>query len=143
METKHRYRGGKRKCPQCGAEAIIKGREEYGGGWVCFAKKGGCGEKFKDDDTEITGQAEGKVENPDIADQYNTVLKMACKRAKVDGCLSATACSDIFTQDIEDFNHDTGEPVKKAETPAPAADKPQAPQRKSQTEEPKAPPKPA
>ena len=42
-------------------------------------------------------------ENPDIADTYNTVLKMAKKRAFVDGILSATAASDIFTQDIEDM----------------------------------------
>ena len=131
MESKHRYRGGKRKCPQCGAEAIIKGREEYGGGWICFAKKGGCGAKFADDAEEITKQAEGKTENPDIADQYNTVLKMACKRAKVDGCLSATACSDIFTQDIEDFAPTTTHPA----TPAPATAAPhQPPQRKSETE---------
>lgn len=42
-------------------------------------------------------------ENTDIADTYNTVLKMAKKRAFVDGILSATAASDIFTQDIEDM----------------------------------------
>ena len=44
-----------------------------------------------------------KVENPDIADIYNTVLKMAKKRAQVDATLTATAASDIFTQDIEEF----------------------------------------
>ena len=36
---------------------------------------------------------------PDIA---NTVLKMAKKRAIVDLCLSTTACSDMFTQDLEE-----------------------------------------
>ena len=131
LESKHRYRNSKRKCPKCGAETIIKGREEYGGGWLCHAKIGGCGAKFADTAAEITDQVAGKSENPDIADQYNTVLKMACKRAKVDGCLSATACSDIFTQDIEDFSHDTGEPIKKATAdPAPAT---HSPQRKSAT----------
>lgn len=44
-----------------------------------------------------------KMENPDIADTYNTVLKMGKKRSYVDGILSATAASDIFTQDIEDL----------------------------------------
>src|SRR5271167_1156747 len=34
-ESKYRWREGKRKCPKCGAEAIIKGKEEYGGGWLC------------------------------------------------------------------------------------------------------------
>jgi hypothetical protein len=34
-------------CPKCGKDAIIKGKEEYGGGYLCFKKKGGCGAKFK------------------------------------------------------------------------------------------------
>jgi hypothetical protein len=39
----------------------------------------------------------------DIGDVYNTVLKIAKKRAYIDAILSATAASDIFTQDVEDF----------------------------------------
>ena len=36
-------------CPSCGKKgAIIKGKEEYGGGYLCYKKKGGCGAKFKD-----------------------------------------------------------------------------------------------
>lgn len=103
-EAKYRYRLGGRKCPSCGKEAIIKGREEYGGGWVCFAKKGGCGTKFKDNDSRITGAGDaGKVENDNIADVYNTVLKQAKKRALVDAALTATAASRYFTQDMDDF----------------------------------------
>jgi len=102
MESKYRYREATRKCPQCGKEAIIKGKEEYGGGWVCFKKKDGCGAKFPDDDTTITSQKVGRIENEDIADQYNTVLKMAAKRAKVDGIITATGASDLFTQDWEE-----------------------------------------
>lgn len=34
-------------CPTCGKDSIIKGKEEYGGGYVCYKKKGGCGAKFK------------------------------------------------------------------------------------------------
>jgi len=37
------------------------------------------------------------------ADLSNTILKMAKKRAQVDAVLTATAASDIFTQDIEDL----------------------------------------
>jgi hypothetical protein len=37
------------------------------------------------------------------ADMANTVLKMAKKRALVDMCLTTTAASDVFTQDIEDL----------------------------------------
>ncbi|HYY55914.1 MAG TPA: hypothetical protein VE842_01215, partial [Pyrinomonadaceae bacterium] len=35
-EQKYRYREAQRKCPECGQAAIIKGREEYGGGYVCL-----------------------------------------------------------------------------------------------------------
>jgi hypothetical protein len=44
-----------------------------------------------------------KVEHDNPADYYNTVLKMAKKRAHVDAILTATAASDIFTQDTEDM----------------------------------------
>ena len=43
-----------------------------------------------------------KKENPNIADQYNTVMKMAVKRALVASTLMLGA-SDIFTQDMEDI----------------------------------------
>jgi len=102
-ESKYRYRSANRKCPECGRETIIKGKADYGGGWLCFAKKGGCGAKFKDDDPQITGQETGKVRNPDIFDQVNTIDKMAQKRALIAAVLIATNASDYFTQDIEDF----------------------------------------
>jgi hypothetical protein len=62
---------------------------------------GSAGVDKTDAGWKVTVRAEG--ENPDIADTYNTVLKMAKKRAHVDATLSATAASDIFTQDIEDL----------------------------------------
>lgn len=45
----------------------------------------------------------GKQENPDIADTYNTVLKIACKRALVAATLNTFGVSSLFTQDIEDL----------------------------------------
>ncbi|AGW13778.1 hypothetical protein [Megalodesulfovibrio gigas] len=102
MESKYRWRKGERQCPKCGAAAIIKGREEYGGGWVCFKNKGGCGAKFQDKDPLITGQQVGRVENPDPADVWNTVLKMAKKRSLVDAVITATAASDMFAQDLDE-----------------------------------------
>lgn len=102
MEKKYRWRSAERSCPSCGSNAIIKGKAEYGGGFICFAKKGGCGEKFLDNDPKITGQEVGRIENEDIADVYNTVLKIGKKRALVDAVLTATAASDIFAQDIEE-----------------------------------------
>lgn len=102
-ETKYRYRNASRLCPTCQQPAIIKGREEYGGGWVCFKKKSGCGAKFDDGDPSIEGQEVGRVPNPDIADCINTVQKIGCKRAYIASTLSATGASQYFTQDLEDM----------------------------------------
>jgi hypothetical protein len=71
--------------------------------WYCNPKKGGCGAKINFNDPRIENQQHGKIENPDIADTYNTVLKMAKKRAYVDATITAAAASDMFTQDMEDF----------------------------------------
>lgn len=113
-ESKHAYRWSARKCPVCGVEAIIKGRKEYGGGWLCFERKGGCKAKFDEQDPAIVEQDVGRVTNPDLPDQYNTVLKMANKRAIVAGVLTATAASDMFVQDIEDLtpeaDYEEGDP---------------------------------
>lgn len=43
------------------------------------------------------------VENGELEDCYNTIIKMANKRALVAATLVATAASDIFTQDMEDL----------------------------------------
>jgi len=102
MESKHRWRGGGRRCPECGQAAIIKSK--YGDrGWVCLSKKGGCGTEWKDGDPAIEDQPTGRVENPDPADQFNTALKMAKKRALVDCTLTATGASDVLAQDLEDL----------------------------------------
>lgn len=44
-----------------------------------------------------------KVLNPEPADQQNTLIKMAAKRAYIDGVLKATGASRMFTQDVEDM----------------------------------------
>jgi len=103
MESKYRYRGGEKKPT---GEPVPK---EYWNlkneGQASEAQQliGGAGYGIAkiDGSWQICEFGE-KMENPDIADTYNTVLKMAKKRAYVDGILSATAASDIFTQDIFD-----------------------------------------
>lgn len=107
-ESRFRWRLAHRKCPACQKDAIIQGKSEYGGGWVCFKKKGGCGEKYVATDERITSQTVGRVVNEDIADLDNTILKMAKKRAQVDGAIALARCSDMFTQDVEDFSLDLG-----------------------------------
>lgn len=103
MESKYRYRNAQHKCPNCGQATIFKSKNE-GEGFFCWQKKGGCGYKFKPDDEKITKQEVGRVENEDPADLWNTVLKIAKKRALIDGDLNATAASHVFTQDVEDMN---------------------------------------
>lgn len=133
MESKYRYRNADRTCPHCGKPAIIKGKAEYGGGHLCFRNKGGCGAKFADNDPQIVGQASGKIENPDVADQFNTVLKMAEKRSFVSATIFACKCSDMFTQDMESDERAEGHPAahqertasqpKAAETTEPPSEK--------------------
>lgn len=106
-EKKYRYRDQNRKCPKCGKEAIIKGKEEYGGGWLCYTKKGGCNSKFQEKDPAIIDQVTGQVKNPDIFDIVNTLQKMAQKRAIVGVTLLACNASEYFTQDIEDYTDGT------------------------------------
>jgi hypothetical protein len=102
-ERKHRYRRGERVCPTCGVVGqVIKGKDEYGGGWLCWRNKGGCGAKWPDGAPEIEQQQVGDVENPDQYDLENTLLKMAKKRAHIDAALTGTASSDLFTQDLEE-----------------------------------------
>lgn len=102
-ESKWRWRDAKRICPHCKKETIIKGKAEYGGGWICFAKKGGCGAKFRDGDESIEAQAVGRVENTDIFDQVNTIDKIAQKRALGSAIKGAAAVSEFFTVDLEDM----------------------------------------
>jgi len=70
---------------------------------------------------EDRAEYEIKQVRAESADQANTILKMACKRAQVAMTLNVTAASDIFTQDIEDLpeellpedeNQDAPRPVR-------------------------------
>lgn len=102
-ERKYGKRKQERVCPACGAAAVIKGKQEFGGGWLCWKKRDGCGAKYADGDPQIADQPVGDVENPDLPDMWNTVTKMAEKRARVDAVLAVTGASALFTQDAEDI----------------------------------------
>lgn len=99
MESKYRYRGNdlvptgnpvpqeywdKRDASLLGGKGFVAKKDDSGK-WMIFAKG-------------------DKKENPDIADVYNTVLKMASKRSFVDATLKATGGSCEFTQDIEEMD---------------------------------------
>lgn len=51
------------------------------------------------------------------ADQANTILKMAKKRAQIDGTLTVTAASDVFNQDLEETADDPADQRVKATEP--------------------------
>lgn len=118
-ESKYAFRRSDRICPQCGKSTIIKGKAEYGGGWLCFAKKGGCGGKFSDHDPEITSQTVGRVANPDLADAYNTVLRIAEKRSFLGAIRLATGSSALFDEEIPGVNEadDHGHDAPQATVP--------------------------
>lgn len=122
-EKKYRERKAERVCPNCGVAAIIKSKAEWGGGWNCWAKKGGCNTKFKPGDPAIESQDNGTVENPDLADLYNTVVKMANKRSHVAATLLCTAASDLFTQDVEDLPHAAAPAAPQRKVPTPEEQK--------------------
>ena len=99
-----------RVCPQCGKPAIIKGKDEYGGGWLCYVKKEGCGAKFADDDKRMIQDQGGVINSTKVWGLYHTLESIAQKRAYVKATRNATATSDIFTDedappDDDDHGH--------------------------------------
>ena len=142
MESKYRWRNAERRCPNCGAEAIIKGKAEYGGGWLCFARKGGCGSKFKTGDSTIEQQIVGKVENADPADMWHTASMMSQKRSYVAMIRRVTGASTFVTQDLEDmFSGLNGEIDETAFGAAYEQAPPPEPPQEEKTEAPKEEPK--
>jgi len=117
-EEKYGLRNAERTCPDCQQAAIVRSVKKSA--YFCIRDKGGCGNRFafdSDKANELDSQEVGKKPNDRLADTYNTVLKMACKRALIAAVLNGTAASDIFTQDLDDAD----EPAADG-PPVPAAD---------------------
>lgn len=64
-------------CPNCGKDTIIKGREEYGGGWLCYKAKGGCGAKFAVEPATIDQNSSAE---PDLPSEVQTAPQTASQR---------------------------------------------------------------
>lgn len=126
MESKYRYRGNELELVgDCPKDYWNKPRPNKYNGHTAKKDENGVWKLYKKG---------SKTENPDIADTYNTVLKMASKRSLIDATLKATGGSCEFTQDIEDNPEQFGgnggftayEDVPKpepAQAPAPAKSK--------------------
>lgn len=97
MESKYRYRGNELiLVGDCPKDYWNKPRPSKYNGQTAKKDENGVWKLYK----------KGvKTENPDIADTYNTVLKMASKRSLIDATLKATGGSCEFTQDIEDMDN--------------------------------------
>lgn len=131
-EKKYRYRDAKPVCPHCGQMTVNRSKKPQEG-FYCWAKIGGCGATFPDRDPVITSQPVGKMPNPDIFDQVNTMMKMAQKRALVACVLLACNASEFFTQDLEDLS------VIDAEIVSSAPPRPQPVQTQVQLQQPTSP----
>lgn len=102
-EAKYAFRSGQWLCPACGKPTVLKskqGKDEF----FCWSKKGGCGKTFAKGTPEYETLAKtdtSQTPNPNLADSYNTVDKMASKRSRIDAVLAVTGASALFTQDVE------------------------------------------
>lgn len=109
MESKYRYRSSP---PVSTGKAVPKDywNARKAGDQATIDKLIGKGMRVGKDEESgqwvIMKPGEGTVENPDIADVYNTVRKIAAKRATVAATINATAVSDFFTQDLEDMSEE-------------------------------------
>ncbi len=127
-EVKYRYRrNNDRECPECGTPGLRRGKKSRK--FECWASNGGCEKSFPLDDPRIASQPDS-VENPDPEDLDNTLLKMAVKRAHIDGTLRAFPGASGFFDDPEAIaaaqDGPDGSPgtVKKAQpAAAPTSDK--------------------
>jgi hypothetical protein len=135
METKWRFR----KTTTPTGEPIPKDYKENKG---AYAAKGLTCRKNEAGEWEWCKIERTEHDNP--ADNYNTCLKMAKKRALVDAVLTCTAASDIFTQDLEEMVENGVIPAEGSHPPPPAtAQKPiQPPQERPATPPPPSTPTP-
>lgn len=107
LESKYRYRqGGKPVATDKPVPKLYWDKKKGGDMSAAQALLGGAGFRplKMDDGSWMIAKVDKaeRVENPDIADQWNTVWKMAKKRSLVDATITATGASDCFTQDIEE-----------------------------------------
>jgi len=150
MEKKYRWRGAPSAYEFTGkgvpkAYWNLKNKGDLGG---ARAQIGGAGFTAKrnpeTNDWEICTMkggvaVEDRIANPDIADLYNTCLKMAEKRAHVGAILRATGASEMFAVDADDAGN--ADPATSGEDNPPKDKKP--PKGKAQAKNGKPPPFPS
>ena len=83
-------------CPDCGKSTIIKGKPEFGGGWVCWKTKGGCGHTFKTDPAEAPSATKGAAAKPLNATQIAKIVYLCQKLKEPLGSQDAQAMIDGY-----------------------------------------------
>ncbi len=97
MESKYRYRGsGYQLTGESIPEDSREMKSEY--------RKKGYGMKNINGEWHWVRYTGGKTENPDLADTWNTVLKIAQKRSLIAAVLVSLAVSDMYNQDLDDMD---------------------------------------
>ena len=104
-ETKYRYRGGvgestgmevPKKYWDLKKDGKMKeAMAALGGPGLTTAKVDANGQPTKGQGIWMIMKVAEKMENPDLADQWNTVIKMAAKRALVHAVRTATGTADV------------------------------------------------
>lgn len=134
MEVKYRYRG---------AAAESTGRQVPSNYWDIRKKNPQEAQKLIGGSDFVTKKIDGvwmickktgeRIENPDIAETYNTVCQIAQKRSFLRAIRQATGASNLFTQDLDemapagddDATHSHPPAETKTESPKSEPQKPQ------------------
>lgn len=87
-------------CPLCGnAQSIIKSKPEYGGGWLCYDKKGGCGAKFRDDDDRLAASVPRRPDNRDTMGGVGSVATATDTVVRPEDTILQTPNREVITAD--------------------------------------------
>ena len=116
--TTSQLQGGHREVTVVAHAILRKTGEEVGDGIGLCSTMESKYRYRKDWEHKVNGKP-GKIEIRDVADVYNTVLKMAEKRADIDCVKRVASASEFFTQDLEDMpDYEVQTPSAPPTTPA-------------------------
>lgn len=110
-------------CPKCGTnKSVIVGKPEYGGGFVCFAKKEGCGHKWQadesaKDETKPKGTATAKADAKKKADAEPELTEAEEKYCADNSMEIAKAETEAHLETIGAFLKDKSIAVQKKQAP--------------------------
>jgi recombination protein RecT len=96
-------------CPVCGQiDPVIKGKADWGGGWVCWKRKGGCDHKWQDGDQkpEPKETPTGKISPPQMK-KIQAMLKEF--DPKMDSAHRRKFASDALKMELKSMSDLTSE----------------------------------